>query len=246
MSKAIVVVSDLQCPYHDEGAVNALKKFIYAYQPDTVVCVGDEVDLPQISRWEKGGEAEWQRDIGKHRDIAVKVLEDLTIEHIVRSNHSDRLFKKLRSSAPGLIGLPELTIESFLKLNELGIKYHHEPYEVAPGWLMLHGDEGNVQPTAGATALGLAKRSGMSVVCGHTHRMGLTHHTQGFKGKTRTVWGMEVGTLMDFKYAKYIKAGLFTWNKGFGILHVDGSNVHPHLVPIINNSFTVDGKTWRW
>jgi hypothetical protein len=57
---------------------------------------------------------------------------------------------------------------------------------------------------------------------------------------------MEVGTLMDFRYANYIKAGLFTWNKGFGILHVDGNTVVPHLVPIVNNSFIVDGKVWRW
>jgi len=51
---------------------------------------------------------------------------------------------------------------------------------------------------------------------------------------------------MDYRNAKYIKAGLFTWQQGFGILKVDGKTVVPQLVPIINNSFTVDGKTWRW
>jgi hypothetical protein len=29
-------------------------------------------------------------------------------------------------------------------------------------------------------------------------------------------------------------------------LHVDGKNVTPQIVPIIKNSFTVEGKTWRW
>ena len=110
----------------------------------------------------------------------------------------------------------------------------------------MHGDEGNVQPTAGATALGLAKRSGMSVVCGHTHRMGLTHYTQAWAKGSRTVWGMEVGHLMDLKYAKYIRGALFTWQRGFGILHVDGKNVMPQLVPIVNNSFTVEGKVYKW
>jgi len=133
-----------------------------------------------------------------------------------------------------------------LKLDELGIKYHYEPYELAPNWILVHGDEGNVQPTAGATALGLAKRSGVSVVCGHTHRMGLTHFTQSWAGRSKTVWGMEVGHLMDVKHARYIKAGLFTWNQGFGILRVDGQNVYPQLVPIVNNSFVVDNKVWRW
>ncbi len=63
---------------------------------------------------------------------------------------------------------------------------------------------------------------------------------------SRAVWGMEVGHLMNIKHAKYIKAGLFTWQQGFGILHVDGKNVTPQIVPIIKNSFTVEGKTWRW
>jgi predicted phosphodiesterase len=244
--KTIVVISDLQSPYHDVPATKAIARFIRAYKPDSVASVGDEIDLPQISRWEEGGEGEWQRDLGRHRDITVKLLEELQVDHIVRSNHSDRLYNKIKSKAPGFLGLPELAIEKFLKLDSLGITYHHGPYELAPNWLLMHGDEGNVQPTAGATALGLAKRSGMSVVCGHTHRMGLTHHTQGWAGKTKTIWGMEVGNLMDYKYARYIKAGLFTWNKGFGLLHVNGNTVMPQLVPIVNNSFTVDGKVWKW
>jgi hypothetical protein len=77
--------------------------------------------------------------------------------------------------------------------------------------------------------------------------MGLLHQTQTYRGgKPKTIWGLELGNLMDYKNAKYIKAGLFTWQQGFGILHVDGKNVTPQLVPIINNSFTVDGKVFKW
>jgi hypothetical protein len=76
--------------------------------------------------------------------------------------------------------------------------------------------------------------------------MGLAHHTQAVASHTKTVWGMEVGNLMDYKHAKYIKAGLFTWNQGFGILHVEGTEVYPQLVPIVKNAFVVDGKRWSW
>jgi len=244
--KKIVCISDLQSPWHDSAATDTIAKFIKAYKPDSVVSVGDEIDLPQISRWEEGREGEWKRDLGKHRDITVKLLEQLQIKHISRSNHSDRLYNKIVSRAPGLLGLPELTIEKFLKLDSLGITYHHQPYELAPNWILVHGDEGNVQPTAGSTALGLAKRAGVSVVCGHTHRMGLTHWTQSWAGKSKTVWGLEVGHLMNLKHAKYIKAGLFTWQQGFAILSVEGNTVIPQLVPIVNKSFIVDGKIWRW
>jgi hypothetical protein len=57
---------------------------------------------------------------------------------------------------------------------------------------------------------------------------------------------MEVGCLMDFKFAKYVKGGLFTWHKGFGVLYVDGNKVIPHLVPVnMDGSFVFDGKVWK-
>jgi predicted phosphodiesterase len=245
--KTTVILSDLQVPYQDVEAVNAVAKFIKWYQPETVATCGDEMDMQTISKWSKGTELEFERSIGRDRDTTRRVLYDLTVEHMVRSNHTDRLFNTVAMRVPGFLGLPELQLENFLGLSDLGIKYHKDPFEIAPGWLLMHGDEGNVQPTAGATALGLAKRSGMSVACGHTHRMGLTHHTQTYRGgKPKTVWGMELGNLMNYANAKYVKAGLFTWQQGFGMLHVDGKTVVPQLVPIVNRSFTVEGRTFKW
>ena len=244
--KKWVIVPDLQVPFQDKGAVNALASFIKAYKPDGVACVGDEIDFQGISKWSKGTELEWESDIGKDRDETVEVLKKLQVTDIVRSNHRDRLYNKIRMSAPGLRHLPELRIDRFMRYPELGIKDHGDVMDIAPGWVMTHGDSGNIQPTAGMTALGLAKRSGMSVICGHTHRAGLTHYTTGIGGKTKTIWGMEVGHMMNLSEAKYIKAGLFTWARSFGLLTVDGTNVHPQLVPIIGNSFTVNGQVWRW
>jgi hypothetical protein len=57
---------------------------------------------------------------------------------------------------------------------------------------------------------------------------------------------MEVGHMMNLNEAKYIKAGLFTWSRAFAMLFVDGDNVFPQLVPIVNNSFTVEGKVYKW
>ena len=244
--KVKVIVSDLQVPYHDKRAVANLAKFIKAYKPDMVVSVGDEMDMQTISRWAKGTPLEYEKSIGRDRDETVRVLESLQIDHMIRSNHTDRLFNTVMMRTPGLLGLPELDIENFLKLDELGITYHRKPFNLAPGWLLLHGDEGSMNHTGGMTALGLAKRAGMSVVCGHTHRMGLTHFTQSYDGgKPNTVWGMEVGNLMSYKEAKYVKAGLFSWQQGFGILHVDGNVVTPQIVPINRDgSFVVNGKVW--
>lgn len=244
--KTIVCVSDLQIPYHDKRAVDNLARFIKAYRPTTVVSVGDEMDMQTISKWAKGTPLEYERSIGRDRDETMRVLEKLKVKHVIRSNHTDRLYNTVMMRSPGLLGLPELELEEFLGFDELGIHYHEKPYELAPGWLLMHGDEGSMNQTGGMTALGLAKRTGKSVVCGHTHRQGLVHHTQAYGNATpKTVWGMEVGNLMDYKKAKYIKGGLFTWQQGFGILYVDGNKVSPSLVPIKKDgTFIVEGRVF--
>lgn len=244
--KTIVCVSDLQVPYHDKRAVENLAKFIKAFKPDMVVSVGDEMDMQTISRWAKGTPLEYERSIGKDRDTTVSILEALQVDHMIRSNHTDRLFNTVMLRSPGLLGLPELNLETFLKLDELGITYHRKPFNLAPGWILLHGDEGSVNHTGGLTALGLAKKAGASVVCGHTHRLGLSHFTQSYMGgKAHTVWGLEVGNLMDSKHALYVKGGLFSWQQGFGILYIDGNTVTPSVIPINRDgSFYVHGKRW--
>ena len=118
--KPIVIIPDLQVPYHNKAAVSNISKFIKAYKPDHVVSVGDEMDMQTISKWSRGTELEFERSIARDRDLTRKVLYDLTIEHMVRSNHTDRLFNTVAMRAPGLLGLPELELENFLGLNELG------------------------------------------------------------------------------------------------------------------------------
>jgi hypothetical protein len=148
--------------------------------------------------------------------------------------------------APGLSSLPELKIEEFMGLNQLGITFHRKPYAIAPGWLMVHGDEAGSSRIAGGTALGLARKLGKSVICGHTHKMGLIHDHSSVNGKqTAQRFGFEVGNLMDQSKASYLGAGYANWQPGFGVLIVDGNNVTPLPIPIINNQFYWEGKTYR-
>lgn len=242
----VIIVPDLQVPFHDQKPVNTLAKFIKAIKPALVASAGDEMDFQTIGKWAEGTELEWQRSIGRDRDTTVRVLEQLQIGHVIRSNHTDRLFNTLSAKAAGLIGLPELQLENFLRFDQLGITYHKQPFQIAPNWLLMHGDEGNISQTAGQTALNLAKKAGQSVVCGHTHRAGLIHHNTGHSGKTTSsLWGLEVGNLMDSRKATYLKGGLNNWQQAFGMLWIEGSHVRPELVPFNKDgSFHCMGKTW--
>jgi len=244
----VFIVSDLQVPYHDKRAVDAVGQCIQDNRRNTerVISIGDEMDMQTISRWSAGTPTEYEKSIGKDRDATVEVLRDLQVTDVIRSNHTDRLFNTVMRRAPGLLGLPELELENFLRLPELGITFHKEAFNFAPGWIAMHGDESGLRSGAGSTAAGLAAKTGMSVVCGHTHRMGLIPVSDSYNGKiTKTRWGFEVGNLMDFSTAKYTK-GVANWTPGWGALLVEGKTVTPIPIPIINRSFNFLGKVYKW
>lgn len=245
--KRIWLISDLQVPYHDARAVDAVAQCIADLkQPeDIVVTVGDEMDFQTIGRWSQGTPLEYERSMGRDRDTTVQVLRDLQVQHVVRSNHTDRLFASVMRRLPGLLDVPELDLRNFLRLPELGITFHEQAYRVAPGWCVLHGDEAGLSQEAGKTALNLAKKVGLSVACGHTHRLGVKPETQGVNGNiTRTLFGFEVGNLMDMKKARYAKT--HNWQQGFGVLYVDGNRVSPYPVFIQNRSFVIEGEQYTW
>lgn len=245
--RRVWIISDLQVPYHDRKATAAVAQAIADMKGgnDLVVTAGDEIDLQTISRWSQGTALEWERSIGKDRDLTVQVLKDLQVQVCIRSNHTDRLFNSVMKRLPGLLGLPELELQNFLRLPELGITFSEEAYPVAPGWHLMHGDEAGMSQIAGQTAAGLVRKVGTSVVCGHTHRLGLQPFTTSVNGKvTRTLYGFEVGNLMDMRQAKYAKT--HNWQQGFGILYVDGNRVSPCPIPIERKSFVVEGVQYAW
>jgi hypothetical protein len=247
MSHRVWVISDLQVPYQDQKAVDAVAAAIVLLREenDRVLTIGDEMDMQTISRWSRGTPTEYERSIGKDRDATVKVLQQLGVTDMCRSNHTDRFWNYLMKNAPGLVGAPEFTLEAFLKLDELGITFHKEAWQFAPGWLAMHGDEAGLSQIAGTTAAGLTKKTGMSVICGHTHRLGAQPYTFGVNGKiTRTLFGIECGNLMDMRQALYAKT--HNWQQGFAVMHIDGNKVHPELVPIVNKSFVVMGERFSW
>jgi hypothetical protein len=243
--KKIVVISDLQVPYHDERAVRNVASFIKRFKPDQVITIGDEIDLPQISRWTEGTPGWFEQSLGADRDATVEILWDLQVTDMIRSNHTDRLYNVIMKKIPAFLALPELKFEKFMKLDELGIKFHRKPLEFAPDWIAIHGDEGSVKPTPGLTALDSARKHGKSVVCGHTHRAGQSAFTEASGGVLgRVLRGVEVGNLMDFKKAGYTK-GVANWQQAFAVFYVDKKTVSNTIVHIEKDgSFVFEGKRY--
>lgn len=250
-TKRIVVISDLQIPYHLPSAVGALLGFIKRIKPDALACVGDEADLPMVSRYDEGYRGEYspaiQSDLDSTRSILAAFRGALGEDkpfHLVRSNHTDRLERYIERKAPAIAALRGIKYQDLVGLKDLGITWHEKMAEIAPNVLLAHGDEGSLSQTAGMTGARLMDATGKSIVCGHTHRQGLVWSSKGFNGRVEARFAMEVGHLMDMSKAAYLKPrGAANWQLGFGILEVTGKHVTPYAVPMRpDGSFTWAGK----
>ncbi len=245
----------MQIPFHHKRNVEKVLDYIWESKIDGIFCVGDEIDVPQLGAFNKGTRAEFERTLQRDFNTAHNVLADFREALgskkkpfvLQRSNHSQRIEKYIYKSAPAFESVTALRIENLLGLNNLGITYQRHMDFIAPGVLMGHGDEGILSKSAGLTSLNLAIRTGQNVVCGHTHRQGISKASRGFGGRLNTIWGMEVGHLMDLRSsgAGYIKEKAANWQQGFGLLYVQDNHVVPQLVPInAKGKFIADGKEW--
>ena len=243
--KRIVIVSDLQVPYHDEVAVRNVAQFIKKFRPDQVVTIGDEMDMQELGRWSEG-KADWfAQTLDENRNLTVDILWELQVTDMIRSNHTDRLYNQISSKIPALGSLPELRFERFMKMDELGIKFWKDPMPIAPGWVAVHGDHTPIKPQGGLSALEGARRRGKSVISGHTHRAGRSSFSEASGGRIgRVLHGVEVGHLMDTRQAAYTK-GVMNWQQAFAIMYVKGKNVQVDLIYIEKDgTFTVSGKVY--
>lgn len=255
MSKRIVIIPDLQIPYHDRRALKGLIEFIWSTAPDEVVMIGDVLDFPQPSRWNKDTRGEFEGSIYRDVEVAKKDLFGPLRDGydgpigFIEGNHDERPRVYLEKYAPALSGSDSFDMSSLCDFSEFGVLTLPTFYDVAPGWVATHGHKGGIRinQIAGNTAMGAAKKFGKSVVMGHTHRLGIISHTTGVAGKVdRTLTGFEVGNLMDMRKAGYLKGGTANWQRGFGVLEVSGQSVTPIAVPVQGSSFFFDGIKWRF
>lgn len=248
----ILVLPDMQVPYQDQKFLNALVKFTRDYQPDVLAHVGDHLDAPEPSRWNKGMAGEYAPTLQKSIDASIGILRDFRDAapnapfHFKMGNHDERVETYVSRYAPALGSLEALRFENLLDFAAMDIQIHRTLFDLAPGWLLAHLHETGLNRTAGGSAMGLARKTGKSVVGGHTHKAGIQSDAFGYGGKVKQIFGMEVGHAMDISKAGYLKYGGAAWTQAFGILHTDGRNTFPQLVVVQGRKFKVDGRVYAF
>jgi predicted phosphodiesterase len=240
--KRVVVISDLQVPYHDPKALNNLISFI----GDELYQIGDLNDYETPSRWNEGTRYEYQQQVKSESEKTKRaVFEPIRAVYdgpfgILEGNHDLRPRTYLSAKAPALAEYAsDFHFSKLLDFDTFGIQL------VGPDTGLIHGHEiKGLSSIAGTTAYGHASKATMNLVMGHTHRLGVRRHGPSHLGGMR--WGFEVGHIMDPRKAQYLGPGaVANWQAGFGILYVGDHDVSPYPVDIRRDgSFVVEGERY--
>lgn len=250
--KLIVVLADLQIPYHDPGYIKVMYRFVKEMRRSRqfhrveVGQIGDFTDQPETGRWNKGAAGEFAPTFWSGIRQAREVANLIEFDWIKVGNHDRRVEDYLEKYAPALVADDgEWNLDTLLRLPR-GTRLERDMFQMAPGWIAAHGDEGGLSQIAGGTAYGLTAKWDQSVICGHTHRAGIVSKTVGLPGHRRRISGMEIGHGMDESSARYIKSKAPNWQKAFGVFLVRGQSTYDQLVMVNpDNTFTWDGRIWR-
>lgn len=241
--KTGLIIPDCHHPFEDKRAWQLLLKVGKALKPDTIVTMGDFLDLFSVSAHDKDP----TRRLGLKEEVdyakeRISELDDLgaSTKVFLAGNHEWRLERYLMQKAPELF--TSLKIQELLGLAAGGWKYIPYKEHVQIGKLYLTHDCGK----AGASAHNDARDAFEgSVVIGHTHR--LAYAVKG-NVKNKPHFGAMVGWLGDARAADYmfkVRAAR-DWTLGFGVAYWEPSGiVHFQPIPIVDYRVVVNGKLFE-
>lgn len=237
-TETIFVWPDTHVPIHHPRAVSTVLQFVADLKPDSVLMLGDFYDCKAPARWSRGTKDEYEPTLHREFVEGKAILENLRTVfdgpvNFIEGNHEARIRNYLATAAPAFSSLNALTLESLSDFDEYEITLRPQPYRFAPGWVAIHGDK--LATYAGGSALKMVKTLGLSVVQGHSHRLGVIHETTD---KRRTAF--EAGHLCDVNQASYLTyPGIANWQMGAGVLYVDQARVHVEALSLeVNGSLT--------
>lgn len=258
--------------FHDLKAMNVFTKVVRAEQPDSVVILGDFIDLPGQSRWAQ--EPGFARTTQMSIDLAHEWLAALRAAApkakivLVEGNHDKRLETYAMTNALASFGLkqankpdswPTLSLPFLLRLDELGVEYQ-DAYPTAVYWdddntRNIHGTRSN---SKGSTTSQYSQElPHISTWVGHTHRAEVTFKTvMGARGEAIESYTANPGCLCKTDgTVPGVHGALHSdgssarivedWQNGFGsLLYSEGGQSWPQVHRIRDGVTVYNGKRY--
>lgn len=196
-------------PTHDEKAISLALDITRMVNPNMVVLLGDNLDLPELSKYRitPAYQQTTQATIDRAAVFCAQVRDAAPHARIVwlAGNHEERLPNHILDNARAAFGLrrgnvpdtwPVLSVPYLCRMEDFGIEYH-PGYPANHVWLnskirIIHG---NKVKSSGSTAHMYLANEKHSVIYGHIHRIETAYKTrEDFEGP-RTIMAASPGCL---------------------------------------------------
>lgn len=271
--KKCVVVPDAQIGYyrgrdgkleptHDERAIKIVLELIRSVEPDTVVCVGDNLDFPEMGKYltTPAYQQTTQAAIDRAALLCAELRDAAPHAKIawLAGNHEERMPKYLLTNAAAAYGLrkgnapeswPVLTVPYLCRMDEYKVEYR-PGYPASDYWIneklrIIHGDR---VKSSGSTAHVYLNNEKTSVIYGHIHRIETAFKTREDFDGPRTIMAASPGCLARIDGAvPSTKGGVDldgrpivryeNWQQGVGVVTYEDKGDHKfsyEVMPIYN------------
>ena len=213
-------ISDLHCPYHHPDSVKFLQAIKEKYDPDTVICMGDEADKHALSFHDHDPDLPSAGDeLKKAKDVLQQIADIYPKVTVLESNHGSLAYRKAMSA-----GIPKAYIRPYSEV--LGLP----TWKWVPDLTLTLPDRSPCYWHHGKSANSfLALRDiGMNFVQAHFHEKYNIHY---HGSQERLKWVIATGCMVDDHSLAmaYNKTNMKRPIIGCSII-IDS---HPRLLPMI-------------
>lgn len=232
------IVNDMQYPFYDRALWEAACQIARDAEADTLLWDGDAIDFPQLSSFAHNPykiRTAAQDVVGFHEEIREPMIEavkdTLRDEYWNNGNHEYRYTRYCEHNAPAIGAHAEP--RDFLRLPS-GVAFAEYGKGVGtwltPKLLVSHGWQSSKWSayTAKANAFDMGN---LSVICGHTHRVGVFMRTNPAGVQA----SYEVGHMADEESLPKAVEGVNDWQKVAGTIvryEQGGDAFHVELIPL--------------
>lgn len=260
--KTCVVVPDIQFGFfrnrdgvleatHDEDAISVALSIIANLKPDLIVCVGDNLNLPEMGKYVTypSYALTTQATIDRATVFCAEMRTAAPNARIVwlAGNHEERMPKYIVQNATAAYGLrrgnapdswPVLSVPFLCRMDEFGVEYR-PGYPASDIWVnkklrIIHGDR---VKSSGSTAHVYLNAEKSSVIYGHIHRIEMALKTREDYDGPRTIMAASPGCLARINGAiPSTKGGVNldgrpltrheNWQQGLGVVTYEDSGDH--------------------
>lgn len=253
-------------PTHDENAIDVCLAMIEELQPELIVCVGDNLDLPEMGKYitYPAYAQTTQASIDRATMFCAQMRAAAPYAKIVwlAGNHEERMPKYIVQNATAAYGLrkgnapeswPVLSVPYLCRMDDYGVEYK-PGYPAADFWInkklkIIHGDR---VKSSGSTAHVYLNNEKVSVIYGHIHRIETAFKTREDYEGPKTVMAASPGCLARIDGAiPSTKGGVDldgrpltrheNWQQGVGVVTYEDSGEHKfsYEVATIYNGWTM-------